>query len=224
LAYQLKSDEDVLGRIWALNQLQKRSASSSTDQSRITTELANALARDKFWAVRVEAATALAGINADAAREALVAATRDADARVRARAVTSLASFKHASLPALYVSLLDDSSYAVIKAAAVALGSANAPDSYESLVKLLNRTSWRDNIRASALSGLSELKDKRSLAVGLKYAERGNNAQVRAAALRVLGRVGGDSPEAFSLVATTASSAFAEGNADEVEGKDCWPA
>jgi HEAT repeat protein len=110
------------------------------------------------------------------------------------------------------VSLLDDSSYAVIKAAAVALGSANAPDSYESLVKLLNRTSWRDNIRASALSGLSELKDKRSLAVGLKYAERGNNTQVRAAALRLLGRVGGDSSEAFTVVATTASNAFAEGN------------
>jgi len=213
LAYQMKSDEDVLGRIWALTQLQKRSASSAADRPRITAELTNALAQDKFWAVRVEAATALAGINADAARDALVVATRDADARVRARAVTSLASFKHPSLPPLYVSLLDDSSYAVIKAAAVALGSSNAPDSYEPLAKLLNRTSWRDNIRASALSGLRELKDRRSLAVGLKYAERGNNTQVRAEALRLLGRVGGDSPEAFTIVATTASNAFAEGNA-----------
>jgi aminopeptidase N len=213
LAYQLKRDADVLGRIWALKQLQNRSASAATDKPRIITELASALTRDKYWAVRVEAATALAGMNADVARDALVAATRDADARVRARAVTSLASLKEASLPALYVKLLDDPSYAVIKAAALALGSASSAISYEPLVKLLNTTSWRDNIRASALSGLSELKDKRSLALGLKYAASGNNSQVRAAAIRLLGRIGGDSAEAFTVIATTANDSFAEGNA-----------
>jgi len=112
----------------------------------------------------------------------------------------------------LYVKLLDDPSYAVIKAAATALGATQTPESYEALVKLLNTTSWRDNIRVSALTGLAEQRDKRSLVIALKYAERGNYSQVRAAAIRLLGRVGNGSPEAFAVIANTANKAFAEGN------------
>jgi aminopeptidase N len=215
LAYQLNNDADILGRVWAVNQLQKRVASTATSESEkalITTELTGALGRDKFWGVRVEAATALAGLNADAARDALIAATKDADARVRARAVSSLAGLKDAALPALYVKLLDDPSYAVIKAAALALGAARSPAAYDSLLKLINASSWRDNIRVSALNGLTELKDKRSLPLGLKYAERGNNSQVRSAAIRLLGKVGGENPEAFAAVANTANKAFASGD------------
>src|SRR6185295_9599136 len=68
--------------------------------------------------------------------------------------------------------------------------------------------SWRDNIKASALAGLGELRDKRSLEVGLRYAVAGNANQVRAAALRLLGRVGSDEPRAFKLIAEAAGKAF----------------
>ena len=215
LSYQMTRDEDVLGRIWALNQLQRRVALATTsdaEKQQIAFELAKVATQDKFWGMRANAATALADLKTPGARSALIAATGDPDARVRARAIASLASSKDPSLASLYMKLLNDQSYAVIKNAAFALGATMSPEAYDALVKLLNLPSWRDNIRASALSGLGELKDKRALDIALRYAARGNANQVRAAALRLLGRIGSDSPQAFSLIAETASKAFESDN------------
>jgi aminopeptidase N len=211
LAYQMTRDDDVLGRIWALNELQARVAAPTTSESekaQITLELSNALARDKFWGMRVNAATALANLKVSAARTALIAATSDADARVRARAVTSLAISKDPSLAGTYVKMLSDQSYGVIKAAALALGETKSPEAYVALENLAGSRSWRDNIRSSALTGLAELRDKRSLNLALRFAAVGNENQVRAAALRLLGRVGGDEPKAFDLIAAVARRAF----------------
>lgn len=217
LSYQIKQDEDVLGRIWALNQLLTRvtaATTSETEKEQIALELSSAATRDKFWGVRVSAAMALADLKAPSARFALIAATSDPDARVRARAVTSLANSKDPSLASLYLKLLSDQSYAVIKAAASALGATKSPEAYEALVKLLSFPSWRDNIRASALTGLGELRDKRALDMAFRYAAGGNANQVRAEALRLLGKIGGDEPRAFALIAETAGKAFDSGNYD----------
>jgi aminopeptidase N len=215
LAYQLTRDEDVLGRVWALGQLAGRVTAPTTseiEKQLIAGELANAVTREKFWGIRVDAATALANVKDPRARAALVAATRDPNARVRARAVTSLARSKDPSLASLYEKLLSDASYAVIKAAALALGETQTPGAYEALTRLLNIPSWRDNIKISALSGLAALRDKRALDVAFLYAEKGNQAQVRAAALRLLGRLGGDDPRAFTLISDMATKAFANGD------------
>jgi aminopeptidase N len=214
LAYQMARDEDVLGRVWALGQLAKRVTTAATPdaEARIATELSNALTRDKFWGVRVEAATALASVKSSTARTALIAATSDRDARVRARAVISLASSKDQTLASLYQKLLSDRSYAVIKAAASALGETRSPGAYEALTALLSQRSWRDNIRASALSGLAELRDKRALDLAFRYAQVGNTPQVRAAAIRLLGKIGADNPRAFDFIAQTAVTAFQAGD------------
>lgn len=215
LAYQMTRDEDVLGRVWALSQLQTRIAAattSETEKQQIALALSNVVTRDKFWGVRVNAATALADVKAPVSRSALIAATGDVDARVRARAVTSLAISSDRSLASLYLKLLNDQSYAVIKAAASALGATKSAEAYDGLVKLLGVPSWRDNIRASALTGLGELRDKRSVDIALRYAAAGNANQVRTAALRLLGRIGSDEPRAFSLIAETAGKAFWSGD------------
>jgi aminopeptidase N len=214
LAYQMTKDDDVLGRIWALSQLQSRAtaaATSETEKQQIALELSKVVTSDRFWGVRVNAAIALADLKTPSVRTALVAATRDPDARVRARSVTSLANSKDPSLASLYLKLLNDQSYAVIKAAALALGETKSAGAYEALTKLISLPSWRDNIRASALAGLAELRDKRSLELALRYAARGNATQVRTAALRLLGRIGSEDPRAFSLVAETAARAFESG-------------
>jgi aminopeptidase N len=208
----LTRDEDVLGRVWALSQLAGRATTTTTaetEKQRIAAELANALTRDKFWGVRIDAAIALANVKDPSARTALVAATRDPDARVRARAVTSLASSKDPSLASLYEKLLSDPSYAVIKAAASAFGETKSAGAYEVLTKLLNIPSWRDNIKASALYGLEALEDKRALDVAFRFAGKGNPPPVRAAALRLLGKIARDDPKAFTLIAETATKAFA---------------
>jgi aminopeptidase N len=211
LAYQLTRDEDVLGRVWALGQLAARGNSASTgevEKQRIAAELASVVTRDKFWGVRADAATALAAVKDSSARNALIAATSDADARVRARAVTSLATSKDPVLANLFEKLLNDQSYAVIKAAALGLGGTKSTGAYEALSKLLNVPSWRDNIKASGLSGLGALADKRALDVAFRYVAKGNPPQVRVAALQLLGRVGAGNPEAFTLIAEMAPKAY----------------
>jgi aminopeptidase N len=215
LAYQLARDEDVLGRVWALNQLAGRVTAVMTaenEKQRIAAELANAVTRDKFWGVRLDAASALANVKDPSARRALIAATNDPNARVRAGAVTSLASSKDPSLATLYEKLLSDQSYGVIKAATLALGETRSAGAFEALAKLLNIPSWRDNIKVSVLSGLAALQDRRALDVAFRFAERGNPAQVRVAAVRLLGKIGGDDLKAFTVIADIATKAFASGD------------
>ena len=213
LVYQLKKDDDVLGRVWALKQLSERVKNAAVaEKQQVASELASAVTRDKFWGVRLEAATALANVLDSGGRDALIAASRDSNARVRARAINSLASSKDPSLANLYRQFLNDQSYGVIRAAASALGETKTPEAYDVLTKLLEVPSWRDNIRVSALSGLRALQDKRALEIAFRYAEKGNLPPVRAAALRLLGSVGKDNPRAFSVISDTLTRAFDTGD------------
>lgn len=211
LSYQLSHDPDVLGRIWALSGLaaKLRDQSLAADEKeKVTSDIAQAVTADKFWGLRVEAATALSGLPGDSIRTALIAATKDQNARVRARAVTSLGSSKDQSLAGLYQQLLGDQSYAVVRAAALSLGMTKSPDAYNSLAKLLDQTSWRDTIRASALTGMDALGDKRALESAIKYAGQANYPQVRAASLRLVGHLGKDDPRAFPLISEIIGPAF----------------
>ncbi len=203
LVYQLSRDEDLMGRVWALGQLSERLRAAQTPESEkqeIVQAIASALKSDKSWGLRVEAAAALNNVPGDAARTALVAAARDRDARVRARAITSLAITKDPSLATLYLEHLNDESYATIREAARALGQTKSPAAYEPLVKLLEIPSWRDTIKVSALTGLAALEDRRALPLGFRYAEVGNHANVRNAALALLAVVGKDDARVFPLV------------------------
>ncbi|MDX6577887.1 MAG: aminopeptidase [Blastocatellia bacterium] len=213
LQYQLAHDQDVLGRVWALQQLAPRmndEKTSAADRQAIIKAISEAVSKDQFWGVRLEAAASLNGLKD--AKDALLAATKDPNARVRARAVTSLAATKDAALADTYQQLLSDQSYAVIRAAAVALGQTRSAGAYDSLVKLIDAPSWRDTIRASALSGLAALGDQRALALGLKYSVAGNRPAVRASALAVLGSAGKDDPRVFPILSTLLSEAAEKRN------------
>ncbi len=203
LVYQLAHDQDVLGRIWALQELRARLNESKTapnDRHSIISGLSDTLTKDQFWGTRLEAALSLSGVKET--REALLAATKDSDARVRARAVTSLAAMKDTSLADAYRQLLVDRSYAVIRAAAVALGQTKSPTAYEALSRLIDEPSWRDTIRASSLNGLAAVGDRRALDLGLKFYVAGNPNAVRIAALALLGSTGRDDPRVFPILST----------------------
>ena len=216
LVYQLKWDTDVLGRTWALDRLSERlkdKTTSEAEKQQIAQAFSESLTNDRFWGVRREVATALTGVPpTDAVRASLIAATKDRDARVRARAITALASAKDATLASLYQGLLNDPSYAVVRAAAIALGQTKSPNVYDALAKLLATTSWRNNLRASGLSGLAALGDKRALADALRYAAPDSSVPVRAAAINVLGAVGKDDQRAFPLISGAFTEALASGN------------
>jgi aminopeptidase N len=210
LIYQLAHDQDVLGRMWALSQLNARLQNETTtapDRQLIAVQIAEALTQDKFWGMRVESATALAR-GGDSTRAALMTATKDQNAKVRARAIKSLAVSKDPALANIYQQSLKDQSYAVIREAALALGQTKDPAAYDALVKLLDVASWRDTVRASALGGLAALGDKRAVDLGFRYFGAGNRPQVKAAALRVLGATGKDDARVFSLISGTLGQAL----------------
>ena len=213
LAYQLERDQDVLGRLWALNQLRdayKLQTTSADEKTQIAMNIAQALKGDKFWGLRMAAASALAEIPVATSRDALVAATKDVDAKVRTRATISLGALKDPTLAVVFQKLLDDQSYKVIRAAAVGLGQTKSPNAYDSLVKLLNIPSWRDNIRTAGLVGLAALSDKRGIEAGLKYAERGNYPQVRTAAVQLLGILGKNDARAFETLSRVLEGAYGQ--------------
>ena len=146
------------------------------------------------------------------ATDAFLTATKDANARVRAQAVRALAATKDPTLVNTYQQLLNDQSYAVIRAAAPALGQTKSSAAYDSLIKLIDAPSWRDTIRASALNGLAALGDKRALELGLKYYAAGNPAAVRSAALAVLGSTGKDDARVFPILSATLRDAVEKRN------------
>lgn len=213
LQYQLAHDQDVLGRIWALQQLAPRMGDEkipSADRQSIIKSISDALTKDQFWGTRLEATVSLNGRKE--AKDALLAATKDTNARVRARAAAALAATKDPTLADAYQQLLNDQSYAVIRAAALALGQTQSPTAYDSLIKLIDAPSWRDTVRASALNGLAALGDKRALDLGLKYYVAGNPSAVRTAALAVLGAAGKDDPRVFPILSGTATDALEKRN------------
>jgi aminopeptidase N len=214
LVYQLSKDQDVLGRIWAMNRLAERIKDKTTaeaDKPKIVSALAAALTGDKFWGVRGDTATALNGVDNPSVRAALISAAKDPDARVRARSIRTLAGFKDPSLAPVFMEHLNDPSYATVRAAAFGLGNSKAPGAFDAFVKLMDAPSWRDTIKSAALSGLASLGDKRALDLGFRYAAKGNQTSVRAAALAILSAVGKDDPRTFPLVSEIFSQAIEAG-------------
>ena len=215
LTYQLQHDQDVLGRIWALKELssqQKLASATTSDKDAIAESIAKAATSDHFWGTRVEAVAALADVSSDAARNALLAATKDENARVRAKAVSSLAASKDPKLAAVYKQLLNDKSYAVIRAAALALGQTKDSIAFDSLMHLIDEPSWHNTIRVSALSGLAALGDKRGVDVAVKFSGQGDYPQVRVAAAKLLGVVGKDDPRSYGVISSALEEAVTRSN------------
>ena len=208
LIHQVARDQDVMGRMWALGELKalmQNEATDARDRER-SPPSRRPLAHDKFWGMRLESAKALV-TGGDVARQALIAGLKDPNVKVRARVITSLGESKNPAFADLYRTYLNDQSYGVIRAAALALGQTKSPDAYDVLAKLTETTSWRDSIKISALDGLTALADKRALDLALRLADKGNRSPVRSAALRLVGMVGKDDPRVFPVLSETMSQA-----------------
>ena len=215
LIYQLKNDDDVMGRLWALEQLAARAretTTNKTDTKRIVEAIGVALKDDGFWGLRVEAARALGDLKGDEARAALLVSVKDEDARVRTATVTSLTTNSDPSNAGIFLKLLSDRSYATTRAAALALGATKSEKAYDALRKLTSVTSWRDTVRASGLSGLALLGDARALDLGLAYVTGSNPNEVRLAALALLGAVGKGDPRVFPIVSEAFTRAVSSGS------------
>ncbi|MGC2235104.1 MAG: M1 family aminopeptidase [Pyrinomonadaceae bacterium] len=216
LLYQFKNDKDVLGRVWAMNQLTPRWRSKDTndaDKAKILAALNQAITNDAVWMVRRDAiqivAAAQGNPNAASATSLsldpatisqLTAATKDKNSNVRATAISGLGRTLDAKYTDIFLAALSDQSYGVIDSAAAALGRTKDARSFDALTKLLETSSWKNRIRNAGLSGLATLGDKRALDLGFKYIDKSYPSDVQASALAVLAATGKGDARVFPIL------------------------
>lgn len=157
LAYQLAHDEDPLGRIEAVELLAER----PTDP-KAAPALARAATGDRFWGVRSPAVQALVNFartpSDSVARAAALAASRDADSRVRQSAAHALGAFGGADVAARLNALATgDSSLFVRSAALVAYAHVDSAAALPIARAALGRDSWQDISRVGAIAALRDI-------------------------------------------------------------------
>ena len=220
LVYQATKDKDVIGRQWAIGELSKK---TTTDLTKVLAAFNSVAANDSSWLLRRTAIGAIAQILApqtpenavqikldQTTEQTMLKAAKDEKSLVRADAIEFLGATKDAKYADLYLSALNDQSYAVLDSAAVALGETKNPKAYDALSKLLTQKSWKGRIQIAGLRGIAALGDKRALDLGLKYAgDKTQPAGVRSAALGVIASSGKGDPRAFPLIFTAFKTALA---------------
>lgn len=186
LLKQLRNDLEVMGRVFAAQDLAKQ---STTD---VITALGEALKEDKFWGVQAEIAHALGTIHSNAAQTALLEALEVVkNAKARRAIVAALGEFKDdVSADALLKVLAGDVTDFVEMQAAISLGKTRSAKAFDALSAALSRDSFNQSIRIGVFNGFSELKDERAIPLALEWTTYGRPAQARDAAVIALGNLG----------------------------------
>ncbi len=155
LATQLEQDPDLWNRAWVIDQLGAR-----TDDAGAVGALARAATRSDYFLTRVHAVEALAGLHGPEAEAALLAATRDTSAQVRAAAIGSLGRFDSEDARARARELWErDTSYAVRAAAVGALVRLDRGRAAPLLQAALATPSYQDAIADAALGAIVQGND-----------------------------------------------------------------
>jgi aminopeptidase N len=202
LLYQLVHDSDCMGRIEAAQELIKIADPS------VVHSIGNAVRSDLFWGVQAECAKALTELKTNASRDQLIAALSVVKhPKARRAIVASLGTFRdEKAAEALKKVAEGDSSYYVEADATYAWafsrikpGQTMDPVHLEQieafLLKQLEKSSYRDVIRSATLSALAELPGvgrgdcPTAFNAIIQWSGRGNGVDVRAAAVRAMGKV-----------------------------------
>jgi aminopeptidase N len=187
LTYQLKHDDDVVGRIEAARELAKLGSKDAVDA------LQEAVLKDKFWAVQSESARALGSMKSESALDALLGCTGVRHPKARRGVLAALGQFRDERAAKALAGVLrkGDASYYAEGNAAQSLGQTRQASAFDVLSKVaMKKESQNDVIRSQALLGLAELKDERALPIALEWTKRGKSNPVRGTATMVLGRMG----------------------------------
>ncbi len=151
------------------------------------------LNEDEFWGARAEIAAALGTLRSDAALAALEKGAASKHPKVRRAVMSALGCFRTAkAADLLKKKALSDESYLVEAEAARALGATRQPSAFDTLVEVLDRSSWADVIRGGALDGLANLRDERGLAHVLARTRYGGSLRSRRAAILALPKIAPD--------------------------------
>lgn len=175
LLYQFQSDNDIMGKQWAMTQIvqhAKKEHTSVTEKEKIYAALRNVIASNSYWRIRFNAlgqlqsliSSSVTGLDSETKSLLLKIIKNDAP-WVRRAAIFFLASFNDKQYANMYMSLLNDSSERVINAAAIALGKCKSEKAFDALVALKDKPSWKNQSLISTLWGLKELQDKRGFEI-----------------------------------------------------------
>ncbi len=204
LAYQLKNDSDVVGRIWAASQL-KQDYKSQAEK-----HLISSLKHDSFWAVRSECATLLNDYDDVEAKEALIAATNDADARVEVAAVNSLGQYKGDSQIEDLMSRLfyDRTNYFVRAAAVTAFSDVDSAKALHVIYTALARSSYGNIIRIAGLNALMKVRHNMAYEIAVNYSKYGEPYELRTEGVHVLVELHLHPKETLSLLSKYVSDPY----------------
>jgi aminopeptidase N len=193
LVAQLKDESDLIGRIFAVNQISK---SRDAETIRLLKERLN---KDSFFGVRTEAAEALRRIHSSEALQALLDSTGQSDARARNSVTIQLRSFFDEKAAAQARKILEEEKNPDIRHnAARALGAYPAEENRTALLSALKSDSFREIVAEGAIEALLVARDPASLeAIIAEVKNPGNDFTSRglASALQTIGTLGSDLQE-----------------------------
>jgi aminopeptidase N len=146
LNVMITNRHDILARVEAVGKL-----ADERDKAAVAT-LKNALDKDAFYGVRVEAARALASIHTDEALDALLASTNQPDARVRLEVATAINRFYRESAAQWTLKMLErETNIDILFAGLTGLGGYATPEVHDVLDRFLHRDSFRGQLAGGAI-------------------------------------------------------------------------
>lgn len=180
---QLRHDPNVAGRIYSAEQLARK----KTDATRAV--LAEALAAEPFWGVRVEIARLLGDMGGVVARDALVAGLKADDARVRRACAAALDNFYGDE--SVIVALRElvqgrDRNPRAMEAALRSLGRIGRGGLMDTLKSALDVNSHRERVRIAAIEAIARQPEPEAIDALIQWCARGKPGLCRTAALRAL--------------------------------------
>ena len=190
LLFQLVSDPDITGRIFAAEGL------ADLADADATAALGAALKAESFWGVRAEIARQLGKVRSASARRFLLDGLKDLDPRVRRAVAEALGEFRGdvEVEEALRSFLASERHYSTRGEAARSLGKLRTANAFETIKASVAQDSWADVIRTGALSGLGHLRDERGIDLSKELSRYGNRPQGRAAAVSALAKLAEEFP------------------------------
>ncbi len=193
---QLKLKGDVVGKVWAMKTLANKGSIKAQEA------LIDRLQNDEFWAVRKEAANNLSKITSTRAFDALVSSLKkESDSRVRTAIAAALGSWQTQESYEVLKDLAHNDQHEFVRSRATeSLGKTKLPQAFDELAKLVDKSSWRDQIRSHAYKGFRHLGDERAVPLLIEGAHYGQPKWARLFAVNALGTLGRARPDVDSLL------------------------
>ncbi|HEX7862789.1 MAG TPA: M1 family aminopeptidase [Verrucomicrobiae bacterium] len=190
LVAQLKDESDLIGRMFAVNQVGK-----GRDAETIKL-LKERLQKDPFFAVRNEAAEALRHIHTDDSLQALLDSTDQSDARVRNKVTSEIGSFFNEKAAAHSLNVLAREKNPDIRHNAVrGLGAYPGEQYREPLLAALKSDSYEDIVADGAILALRARRDTAAIEpmiTELKNPKNDFNSRDFSAALQTVATLASD--------------------------------